>query len=132
MSRLTRFLFIAAVILAAPVIAYSQQAGPQNNILHRLFHISVGSQTAPTAASCGTTPTVIGNDTAGLITEGGSATGCIVTFNQAYAAAPFCTVSPQSTTVTATYTLTTTNITLSNASASNAKFMYQCVGQNGG
>lgn len=63
--------------------------------------------TSPTISSCGTNPSVIGNDQAGAITiGGGSVTACTLTFAHPYGSG--CTVIPQendtSTTVTADFT----------------------------
>lgn len=57
-------------------------------------HILVSGAT-PTVSGCGaTTPAVSGNDTAGKVTTGSTgATSCTVTFANAYAVAPSCTLS---------------------------------------
>jgi hypothetical protein len=45
----------------------------------------------PTLSSCGTSPTILGNDTAGIITVGTTpATSCTVTFTNTFTAAPVC------------------------------------------
>ena len=83
----------------------------------------------PTLTSCGTSPaiTVGSTDTAGEITEGSVATGCVVTFATAYVRTPFCTVTFQSglagSYVTASTSITVTNIGL----LSSTKINYMCV-----
>jgi hypothetical protein len=53
----------------------------------------VGSGTAPALTSCGTSPAIVGTDVAGTVTMGtGTPTGCVITFNVAYIAAPHCIV----------------------------------------
>ena len=91
--------------------------------------------TAPALTSCGTSPAISGTDFAGLVTEGtGTPTGCVVTFNTAYTAAPYCVVVGQSdpNNTTIHYTVSTTAITITNAAADSGKYNYICVGQQGG
>lgn len=58
--------------------------------------IAATQTTAPTcSASCGTSPSVAGTDSAGLVTMGATGTpasGFVVTFNGTWAAAPACTM----------------------------------------
>jgi hypothetical protein len=52
-----------------------------------------GSGTAPALTSCGgASPAIVGTDIAGTVTMGSSATGCVITFNVPYVAAPHCIV----------------------------------------
>lgn len=57
-----------------------------------------GAGTAPTLSSCGTTPTITGNNTAGKVTVGtGTVTSCTVTFStvgsEVFSVAPACHVT---------------------------------------
>ena len=49
------------------------------------------SGAASTVGTCGTSPTISGNDTRGMVTVGtGGITSCLVTFAAAYSSTPFC------------------------------------------
>jgi hypothetical protein len=95
--------------------------------------ITSGPAAAPALTSCGTTPAITGTDTAGIVTLGTTATGCVITFNQAYTAAPFCVVTWIATPLASqSYVTASTTITLTQTSASNNKVQYVCVAQAGG
>lgn len=102
-------------------------------------YVNVGTKiraagTAPALTSCGTgSPTISGSDLAGEVVLGTAATGCIITFNVAYAATPYCTVTWQTTPgIVQTYTVSTTAITLAQTSASGDKVNYTCMARSGG
>lgn len=85
----------------------------------------------PTLSSCGTSPTITGNDNAGTITVGTTATGCTVTFARAWTSAPVCTISNQNMSITSTlgYTISTTALTFSQATGFSSNVVnYICVG----
>jgi hypothetical protein len=90
--------------------------------------------TAPALTSCGSTGAAIsGNDYAGTVTVGGSAsTSCIVTFNTAYIAAPTCVVTSRSQITSFAYTVSTTAITVTQTSTASNLFDYVCVAKAGG
>lgn len=91
-------------------------------------HIVEGHGTAPALTSCGTSPTITGSDVAGTVTEGTIATGCTITFYSAYANAPTCTITSESS-LGFTYTTSTTAITITNVGAlSSTKVDYHCIG----
>lgn len=94
----------------------------------------VGANTAPALTSCGTSPTITGNDHAGVVTMGtGSPTGCVITFNVAYASAPICIVSWQAQALASqSYTVSTTAITLTQTGTSSNTARYICLAQSGG
>lgn len=98
------------------------------------LHLRVGNGTAPALTSCGTgSPTIAGTDVAGLITMGTAAAGCTLTFNKAYANAPFCTVTWQGSPLALqSYAISATVITLTQTPTSGNLVNYMCVGQNGG
>lgn len=90
--------------------------------------------TAPALTSCGTgSPAISGNDFAGTVTIGTTATGCVITFNTAYAVAPTCVVSSRTApgTTTPAYTVSTTALTLTQASGSGNLWDYICVAKKG-
>jgi hypothetical protein len=67
------------------------------------------SGTAPALTSCGGTPSITGSDYAGRVVAGSAATGCTITFVNAYVNTPACTVTNQSLGVTNTFTYTVSN-----------------------
>jgi hypothetical protein len=96
-------------------------------------HIAVGT-TAPALTSCGSgSPAIIGDDKAGQVTMGTSATGCVITFATAYVSAPFCVVDWIATPLASqSYAVTNTAITLTQTSTSGNKAIYFCLSQSGG
>lgn len=84
----------------------------------------------PVLSSCGTTPTVIGADSAGKITIGtGVTTSCTATFATAFGAAPSCIVVGDNTAVTFAATTTTTVLTItSSADMDSDVINYHCIG----
>lgn len=90
----------------------------------------VTSGPPPVISSCGTSPTVVGNDSAGIISTSGTVTSCTMTFATAYKTTPSCTTDDSSTGSTA-------DIVSQSASAVTFGFSvslgtgfidYQCVG----
>ncbi len=91
----------------------------------------ITSGPAPTLSSCGTTPSVTGNDRTAIVTVGSvSATGCTITFAKPYASAPSCVVTNQSMSVVnaMTYTVSATAITVSQTGLTEAILNYNCLG----
>lgn len=102
--------------------------------------IRMAQTTVPTCSSnCGTSPSVAGTDTAGVVTMGASgvpASAWVVTFNGTWATAPSCIVQPALATmvvgkmpiavVTSTTTMTVT--TNGTAPATSDKYQYVCIG----
>lgn len=97
-------------------------------------HLSSAQTTAPALTSCGTSPAIVGTDTAGEVTMGtASPTGCVITFNVAYTAAPICVVTWQATPLASqSYAVSTTAITLTQTGTSSNKVDYHCIGRAGG
>lgn len=92
-----------------------------------------GSGTAPALTSCGTTPAITGTDVAGAVTMGTTATGCVITFNVPYVAAPHCVVTWIATPLASqSYATSATAITLTQTSTSNNQIRYVCAAQPGG
>lgn len=99
--------------------------------------IAQGSGTAPALTSCGTSPTIVGTDVAGTVTMGtGTPTGCVITFNVAYAAAatpPHCLVTWIATPLASqSYATSNAAITLTQTATSSNVVKYFCVAQPGG
>lgn len=98
-------------------------------------HISTGQTTAPALTSCGTSPVIVGTDTAGEVTMGtGNPTGCVITFNVAYTTKPSsCVVQWEATPLASqSYSWTNTAITLVQTATSSNKAAYICMGASGG
>lgn len=124
-SFLHRFgaaLIAAALALApvAPALAFTQVQ------VDRI----VSQGTAPALTSCGTSPAIAGNDLAGTVTMGtGTPTGCIITFNVPYAAAPVCVVTWIATPLASqSYATSATAITLTQTATSSNVVKYACIG----
>lgn len=95
-------------------------------------HIRTGSA-APALSSCGTSPSISGSDTAGEVTMGTTATGCVITFAIAFAAAPYCVVTFQNSPLASqSYSVSATAITTVQTSTSNNKLNYHCIARSGG
>jgi hypothetical protein len=89
------------------------------------------SSTVPTVASCGTSPSVTGSNSAFTVTVGSvSATTCTVTFVPAYTNTPVCTVSSQTGTIAVGYTKTNTSIILTNAALTSDLVDVHCWGND--
>jgi hypothetical protein len=91
--------------------------------------IDQGAHTGTTLSSCGTSPSMSGNDFYGKVVEGTTATGCLVVFNSAFTQAPYCQIT-WLTAVPGTLTVATSTavIGLTHSSTSGATFFYQCKG----
>lgn len=123
MKRIFAGLFAIGLLAAALI----PPASAQTQSVARI----VGSGGTPVLTSCGTTPAIVGTDLAGTVTMGATATGCVITFSQAYAAAPHCTVTWIATPLASqSYATSTTAITLTQTSTSNNVVKYVCIGQN--
>lgn len=96
-------------------------------------HFNTGA-TPPVLTSCGGgSPAITGSDTAGIVTMGTSATGCVITFAVAYTGTPYCVVSWIATPLASqSYVTSNTAITLTQTSASGNKVQYVCAGPSGG
>lgn len=102
--------------------------------------MAASQTTVPTCSSnCGTSPSVVGTDTAGLVTMGASGSptsGWVVTFNGTWAAAPVCLAGSalagmaagKAPIVQATTTTTLTVTTNGTAPSTSDKYMYMCFG----
>lgn len=82
--------------------------------------------TTPGVSSCGTSPTIVGSDMRGTVTEGSSATSCTITFNTSFATAPYCIISSPNGAPYTGYTTSVSNLVISNASASGNEYTWHC------
>lgn len=126
-----RILTAFSAVIFASAIAYAANLSV-DGLLTASGKIATGA-TPPVLTSCGTTPAITGSDTAGIVTMGTSATGCVITFATAYAVAPYCVVTWIATPLASqSYVTAAGSITLTQTSTSNNKVQYICVAQAGG
>lgn len=129
MKRSMIALVVVAAVLAMPMLAAAQATGVVSDVVGR--HVGHGS--APALSSCGTAPTIVGNDSAGKVTIGtGTPSACTLTFTKAWPTGASCranddtTIAKNPTTVVTT--TTTAVITLTAASVNGDVISYQCTG----
>jgi hypothetical protein len=91
------------------------------------LHIPQSGKGTPALTSCGTSPTITGNDTMGQYTTGSAATTCTLTFATAFANGTRCFVTPQGNLNFPTYTSSTTALTVTVDVASTV-YNYLCFG----
>jgi hypothetical protein len=94
-----------------------------------------GHSATPSIGSCGGgSPAIVGSDFAFRVTQGTSATGCVVTFAAAFTSIPACVAVNETAPATSTpaYSVTTSAITLVTASTSGEIWDVVCVARNGG
>lgn len=96
--------------------------------------VSVGgvhwsATTSTQISSCGGSPSIStgATDSDGTITEGTTATGCVLTFVLPWWTAPECEISSPNGSSTTSFSATTTALTIANLSSSGSKFKYHCV-----
>ncbi len=85
----------------------------------------------PSLSTCGTSPSVTGTDTAGIITfGGGSPTACTLTFATSFGTAPSCVISDDSTTIGSDITSkSATSFTVTTSAAFGGGHVnYHCIG----
>lgn len=121
--------YTVATLSAQTFTTGTQQFGATTPV-----HLASGQTTAPALTSCGTgSPSIVGSDTAGTVTAGTAATGCIITFNVAYTGAPYCVVTWRATALLSqSYAVSNTAITLTQTSTSGNLVDYICVAPSGG
>jgi hypothetical protein len=101
--------------------------------IDRFGHERVSGLTAPVLTSCGTSPTIFGDDRAGTVTMGtGSPAGCTIAFANAYVAQPYCTLSWQANLASMGYTVSPSAITVTQTPTSSNVINYRCAARSGG
>lgn len=135
---------LCALVLIASGIALAQNitrsvqlsqdpSGPigfdttNNTYLPRKLLFPSVAQT-PVLSTCGTSPSIVGNDVVGKVTTGSAATTCTITFSQAYIVAPACFLQTQGSATQPTYTTSITAITVTVDIASTV-YNYFCASQ---
>lgn len=93
----------------------------------------IASSTSPVLSACGTGPSMVGSDSWGTVTTGATAGGCVVTFQQPWATAPVCVVTPQTGSVvnTFSYSVSATAITVTEVGLGGGLFDFYCSGRSG-
>lgn len=98
------------------------------------MQLILGSKTAnrPAMGACGTSPSIVGGDSAMRITvgSGGAATSCAATFNRTWTAAPACVAQNNTDRVAYSMVTTTTTLTITATAAFTAGsiFHVHCIG----
>lgn len=134
------FDFLRNVILACVLALLSVNAHAQGFIVPdgtvisgHISSVPAPGKTPPVLTACGTTPAIVGDDKAGVVTMGTTATGCVITFATAWAGVPLCVVTWQATPLASqSYTVTATAITTVQTSTTNNLLNYWCTGRIGG
>lgn len=93
--------------------------------------VQLASSTPPTLSTCGTNPTVTGNNNWGTVTTGAGASACTVTFaNSGFPTFASCVVTNQSMSVVnaMTYTVSATAFTVSQTGLGGSIINYRCDG----
>lgn len=87
--------------------------------------------TTPTVGTCGTSPAITGNDHAGTVTTGSTATtACTITWGAAWTNAPLCWAQSTGATITPRFSSTsTTTGVLAYASSTSQTIVYGCSGR---
>jgi hypothetical protein len=97
-------------------------------------HYSETSSVQPVISSCGTSPSVVGGDSAGTISVGSgvAVTGCTLTFAVPWVNTPMCTESDNSTAITGDIaSISNTAVTFGfSASLGGGKIYYICIGSD--
>jgi hypothetical protein len=115
-----RFLAVLALLLGLSIPSH---AG----------HVSSGGAIprlggTPTLGTCGTSPSVTGTDSGGVIQVGSGAIGtCTLTFSVTYATAPSCVVSINSVIAVQAQTVSTSALVVTGTSLTSVKIWYACV-----
>ena len=108
------------------------------NSTSTLFSISntghvIASSTSPALSSCGTSPSMRGDDSHGEVTVGATGTGCTITYANPYSVAPSCVVTPQTGSIVNvfSYTVSATALTVTQTGLGGNVFNYLCEGFTG-
>jgi len=103
------------------------------------YHVAISTNghfnskgTPPVVSSCGSSPSIIGSDTAFTITVGGATTSCTITFNVPFNAVPTCVVSERSMSVinALSYSVTNAAVVISQTGLSSAVLDAFCIGRD--
>ncbi len=124
----------AGAYKGAVVISTSNNAAPTEHMrIDYIGHvIMTGTVAAATAGagSCGTSPTVAGNDVVGRVTIGASPAGttCTMTFAVTYTTAPVCTCTNETTAQACRAAATATTVVLTGVQLQSDVISFTCIG----
>lgn len=113
---------------AAQIFAVATSSGATYFAIDKFGHLITGG-TTPGVSSCGTSPSVVGDDNSMEITVGSvAATGCTITFANVHTNAPICVVTNQSMSIVnaMTYTISTSQIAVSQTGLTGDKLDILC------
>lgn len=115
---------LLALLLVVYLAAWSLPAQAQTDA----SHLWIKAVAAPTVTGCGTGATVLGNDSAGVITMGtGVVTTCTLTFARAWVVAPVCVGTPTLAVTVSVTPPTTTQVDWAfSLTLASAKLFYLC------
>jgi hypothetical protein len=116
----------------AAILAVQKNDGTNFFRVDQVGHLLMAG-TIPTVGTCGTSPAVTtgSTDNAGMITTGSTATtSCVLTFANAWGAAPFCVANDDSAVAAVQLAATTTTLTFTYASATSINISYSCLGSS--
>lgn len=106
----------------------SSTGGLRGDIFLMNGHV-VTTGDVPVVSSCGTSPSIVGNDVNGRVTVGtGSPTTCTITFDQVFTNAPNCVVQNEVTAVLLKPAPTTSALVVTGTFTDSDTFSYHCVG----
>lgn len=129
----------AAGVLANPFTTLLAIASSTATATTTLFAINntgqiLATSTSPTLSSCGTGPTMGAgaSNSHGRITAGATATGCTITFANAYSSVPACIIENETGSITNTfsYTVTASAITVTETALGGDIMDYMCMGNS--
>lgn len=136
MFRLRLAAMIAAFTFACSSFALAQGfTVPDGSVVQgHIVSAPAPGRTPPSLSGCGTgSPAIVGDDKAGVVTAGTSASGCVITFATPYNGVPFCVVQWQGTPLAAqNYTVSATAITAVQTATSGNLLNYICLARVGG
>lgn len=101
-----------------------------DTVAFRASNLALVQSTAPVVTGCGSSPSVIGTNSAFTVTVGATTTGCTATFSQPFANSPTCVVKERTESVInpLTYTVTANAVTLSQTALGGNVVDVICIG----
>lgn len=130
------FLAVSTVPATAPtdyLLKISSTSGTTVFGIQNNAHV-ISSGTTPSMGTCGSSPSVIGSDMAGVVTVGGGVvTSCTMNFASPFVNTPVCVESDNSTSVTADISsISSTSVTFGfSATLGGGTVQYICIGNKG-
>lgn len=120
--------------LNGPLLSVSSQTGTSPSFYNFMVSsngvVSTGGA-VPLLTSCGSGPSITGDNFAGTVTGGATSSGCTLTFGTQFKNDPHCVVTPQTGSIanTFTYTHSKTGIVVTETAFGTGIFDYVCIGE---